>query len=332
MSAALVQLYRPTGPRELALVAQSCFKRWPPRLPDQPIFYPVTNERYAVEIARDWNVPASGEGYVTRFAVRQEFMDRYAVQQVGGAHHTEWWVPAEELEALNDHIVGEIEVLWRFDREGAQFLRAPLPVQRHVDQLERWPEAGEHILAQYDDESIVVYQAYRPSIARYALEHGRFGGPDFSFGRMSWIKPNFLWMMFRSGWATKEGQEMVLALRLRRSFFDELLRQAVPSSWSASTHATKEAWSHALARSEVRLQWDPDHAPSGAKLPRRALQLGLRGSMLAAFASSDVLLEVIDMTGFVASQRPWATDDSKTLMTPVEQVYPGLEQIQETSE
>ena len=85
-----------------------------PRLPDQPIFYPVTNEAYAVEIARDWNVPASGTGYVTRFEVREAFMRRYAVHQVGDAHHTEWWVPAEDLETLNDNIVGTIEVIRRF--------------------------------------------------------------------------------------------------------------------------------------------------------------------------------------------------------------------------
>jgi hypothetical protein len=113
-----VTLFRPTGPRELALVEASGFKRWPPRLPDQPIFYPVTNEAYAIEIARDWNVPASGQGFVTRFLVRKTFMNRYTVQQVGAAHHTEWWVPAEELEELNDNIVGMIEVVRRFPAEG----------------------------------------------------------------------------------------------------------------------------------------------------------------------------------------------------------------------
>jgi len=109
-----VTLYRPTGPRELALVEATGYKRWPPRLPDQPIFYPVTNEQYAIEIARDWNVPASGQGFVTRFKVRRDFMAPYAIHQVGAAHHTEWWVPADELEALNDHIVGMIEVIGRF--------------------------------------------------------------------------------------------------------------------------------------------------------------------------------------------------------------------------
>lgn len=112
-----VTLYRPTGPNELALVEKSGFKRWPPRLPEQPIFYPVTNELYATEIARDWNVSASGSGYVTRFEVEKSFMDRYDIQQVGAAHHTEWWVPAEDLEALNDNIVGAIEVIATFGPE-----------------------------------------------------------------------------------------------------------------------------------------------------------------------------------------------------------------------
>lgn len=108
-----VTLY-PIGPKELALVEASGNLRWPPRLPDQPIFYPVTNEAYAVEIARDWNVPASGAGFVTRFEVQKAFMVRYSVHQVGAAHHTEWWVPAEDLEILNDNIVGTIEVIGRF--------------------------------------------------------------------------------------------------------------------------------------------------------------------------------------------------------------------------
>jgi hypothetical protein len=86
------------------------------------------------------------------------------------------------------------------------------------------------VLAQFDDESIVVYQAYRPSIGHYAIKNGRLGGPDFSFQRMSWVKPNFLWMMYRSGWGTKQGQEVTLGLRIRRTFFDRLLAEAVPST------------------------------------------------------------------------------------------------------
>jgi hypothetical protein len=95
----------------------------------------------------------------------------------------------------------------------------PLPAELYVEQASRWPSKGKHILAHYAAETIVVYQAYRPSIGEYASKNGAFGG-DFSYSRMSWIKPNFLWMMFRCGWGTKEGQEIILGLRLRRPFFD----------------------------------------------------------------------------------------------------------------
>jgi hypothetical protein len=104
-------LFRPTGPDELRLVKESGYRRWPPRLPGQPIFYPVTNEEYATEIARRWNVKERGVGYVTRFEVKREFMDQYQIEQVGAAHHTEWWIPAEDLDDLNDSIVGVIEVI-----------------------------------------------------------------------------------------------------------------------------------------------------------------------------------------------------------------------------
>lgn len=107
-------LWRPVGPEELELVRAADWRRWPPRLPDQPIFYPVMNEEYATMIARDWNVPASGVGYVTRFDVDAEYASRFDVHQVGGEHILELWVPADDLEEFNDHIVGLIEVVAEF--------------------------------------------------------------------------------------------------------------------------------------------------------------------------------------------------------------------------
>ena len=114
MSDQLTILYRPVGPKELALIAASGFREFPARLPEQPIFYPVLNEAYATQIARDWNVKASRAGFVTRFAVRSEFTARYAVQKVGNSDHKELWVPAEELAELNQNIVGLIEVISEF--------------------------------------------------------------------------------------------------------------------------------------------------------------------------------------------------------------------------
>ncbi len=112
-----VVMFRPTGPRELALVASGGFRRWPPRLPGQPIFYPVQNQEYAAEIAEKWNVPEAGAGYVTRFQVRRSFADRYALHQVGAAHHLEWWIPAADLEQLNENIVGKIEIVAEYGGE-----------------------------------------------------------------------------------------------------------------------------------------------------------------------------------------------------------------------
>ena len=111
-----VTLYRPTGPKELELVKESEYIRWPGRLPEQPIFYPVTNEKYAIEIAEKWNVRDSGVGYVTRFKVRKDFMDKYEIHQVGASHHTEWWIPAEDIEELNKNIVGKIELIREFKK------------------------------------------------------------------------------------------------------------------------------------------------------------------------------------------------------------------------
>src|SRR6201989_375838 len=103
-------LYRPVGPRELELIEQSGRREFPPRLPEQPIFYPVLNEEYATQIARDWNVKERGAGFVTRFEVDAEFIQRYPVQVVSASVHKELWVPAQELGEFNQRIVGLIEV------------------------------------------------------------------------------------------------------------------------------------------------------------------------------------------------------------------------------
>lgn len=164
----------------------------------------------------------------------------------------------------------------------------------------------------------MVYQAFSPAIGHHAIAHGRFGGPAYRFGRMSWIKPNFLWMMYRSGWGLKTGQEVVLGLRIRRSFFEEILCAAVSSRWERGTFASEEAYRCVATRSEVRLQWDPDHAPNGAPLPRRAIQLGLRGETLRRFATEE-LVEVIDLSAFVAEQR--GKVGSPELLIPLETAY-----------
>jgi hypothetical protein len=109
-----VTLFRPTGEQELALIRESGWRAFPPRLPDQPFFYPVLNEAYATQIARDWNTKDGGTGYVMRFQVEAEFLARYSVQTVGASIHQEYWIPADELDEFNQHVIGSIEVVASF--------------------------------------------------------------------------------------------------------------------------------------------------------------------------------------------------------------------------
>lgn len=111
----LVTLYRPVGTRELALIEAADFCAFPPRLPEQPIFYPVTNEAYAVQIARDWNTKFDDRiGYVTRIKLPKEYLSQFERKIVGGAEHEELWVPAEQLDEFNSMIVGKIEVIGKY--------------------------------------------------------------------------------------------------------------------------------------------------------------------------------------------------------------------------
>jgi hypothetical protein len=196
-----------------------------------------------------------------------------------------------------------------------------LVMEPYLKQAKRWPTSGRHILAQFDQDTVVVYQAYRPSIGRFAAEHGYFGG-EFGFDRMSWIKPNFLWMMYRCGWSTKNGQEVTLAVWLKRLHFDNILAEAVHSAFVPEVYGTESAWKEAVAGSSVRLQWDPDHDPSGGKLDRRAIQLGLRGKVLARYARES-LVHIEDISDFVAEQRGNASAGRyHQLVTPREELYP----------
>lgn len=112
-----VTLHRPIGQKEYDLIKASGWKKFPPRLPFQPIFYPVVEESYAVQIARDWNTkdPISGYvGYVTRFQIDANYLSKYDLKQVGDKSHTEYWIPAESLEEFNSHMIGPIKIIRRF--------------------------------------------------------------------------------------------------------------------------------------------------------------------------------------------------------------------------
>ena len=114
-------LFRPIGQKEYDLLEKCGFSAWPPRRPEQPIFYPVTNEAYAAQIARDWNTKDSSNGnvgYVTQFDVDSEYLSQFPIEQVGGTEHTEYWIPADQLDEFNSNIAGKIEVTRKFTRDG----------------------------------------------------------------------------------------------------------------------------------------------------------------------------------------------------------------------
>ena len=196
-----------------------------------------------------------------------------------------------------------------------------LKTELYLQQQERLPGRGRAIIAQYDADSIIVYQAYRPSIGNFAVQNGYFGG-DFKLSRMSWIKPSFLWMMYRSGWETKEGQEVVLAIRIKRSAFDLILSQAVFSKYIPELYESKKDWNRALKNSNVRLQWDPDRVPTGERMHRKAIQLGLRGEVLVKY-SQEWIVDITDISEFVRQQRQQMMSGKyEMLFIPREEVYP----------
>jgi hypothetical protein len=183
-----------------------------------------------------------------------------------------------------------------------------------------YPSTGKHILAQTTDDLIVVYQAYKESIATHAVKNQKLSGPDYSLNRMSWIKPNFLWMMYRSGWASKEGQERVLAFWITKEFFDRILEESVSSSFDSDYYKHVDEWRKELNDKEVILQWDPDHDPHGKPVERRAIQLGLKGAILKEFATV-ATVQIEDITPFVADQFAKVRQNIDGLTVPTERSY-----------
>ena len=162
-------------------------------------------------------------------------------------------------------------------------------------------EEERNIYAVYDDKIIRVYQAYNNEIADEALKLGKVGS-KFSLTRMTWIKPSFLWMMYRSGWASKQGQERILAIDLKREGFDEIVKNAVLSSFREVSDLSKEEWKEKLENSEVRCQWDPDRDIYGNPIGRRAIQLGIKGETVRKYVN-EWIVNITDITDKVVEMR-----------------------------
>lgn len=185
------------------------------------------------------------------------------------------------------------------------------------------PVPTRQIRALHDDETITVYQAYRPEIGDAAAALGRF--PDwYRRDRMTWIKPSFLWMMYRCGWATKPDQERVLAVRLRRDGFDEAVRGAVLSHYDRDEHGDLADWQRALKRSLVRVQWDPERDLHLRPQPQRAIQIGLSGQAVDRYVD-DWTVGIDDVTPLVHRIHALVERrelDAASALLPAERPYP----------
>lgn len=186
---------------------------------------------------------------------------------------------------------------------------------------QRLPQTGTQIIAYQEEDMIVVYQAYKNSIANYAVANQKLGGNDFKFSRMSWIKPNFLWMMYRSGWAQKESQERILAFWIKKQDWETILKEAVLSSLNQEVYPDHDTWKEVMTKSQVRLQWDPDHNPYGEKMKRKAIQIGMKGEVLEKFGT-EYVEKIEDVTDFVKEQFVFVKEKNlEKLQIPTETVY-----------
>ena len=153
------------------------------------------------------------------------------------------------------------------------------------------------IRAAYDAQTITIYQAYGAAIARPALQSGRFV-PPFSLSRMTWIKPSFLWLMERSNWAQKAGQEQILAVRIKRAGWDEALKMGVLTSYEKSAHRSPQIWREEFDKAFVHVQWDPERSIRGADLGVNSIQVGLGRTVIERYVN-DWVVEIQDFTPLV---------------------------------
>jgi Domain of unknown function (DUF4291) len=196
-----------------------------------------------------------------------------------------------------------------------------IETENYTNYIERLPKTGRHIIAFQEDDLIVVYQAYHEKTVEFAIKNQILGGSRFSYERMSWIKPNFLWMMYRCGWAQKENQKRVIAIWLKKTDFENILEQAVFSSFNSKIYENENDWKHHLQKSNVRLQWDPDHDPFGNKVERKAIQLGLKGKALEEFGKRQIV-KIEDVTEFVMEQHIFVVENKiEKLQVPKETIY-----------
>ncbi|RYE25438.1 MAG: DUF4291 domain-containing protein [Sphingobacteriales bacterium] len=183
------------------------------------------------------------------------------------------------------------------------------------------PSTGKYIIAQFTKEYIVVYQAFKDSIAEYAVANQKFGGDDYDFGRVTWLKPSFLWMMYYSGWANKQNQENVLAIKISIDGFEHILRHAVLNRSFIDSLPILDIFRKNKTPEQVQWSWETYHDLRGSKTDRKAVKIGLSGDILQRF-NNEWILEIQNVTEYVKQQQLLVKEDkiSKVLL-PRERAY-----------
>lgn len=196
-----------------------------------------------------------------------------------------------------------------------------LQLESYIEHERHLPRVGKFIIAQFDHDSIVIYQAFKDSIAAYAVANQRFGGEDYEFNRMTWLKPSFLWMMYYSGWAKKQDQENVLAIRIGRNGFDEILRQAVMSTFYKDIYENNASWKKQVEQADVQLQWEPYHDLIGNMTDRKAVKIGIKGDILQRY-NEEWILNIENVTSYVKQQQQFILSHQlQWVELPKERVY-----------
>ncbi|WP_207534432.1 DUF4291 domain-containing protein [Desertivirga arenae] len=179
------------------------------------------------------------------------------------------------------------------------------------------------IRAAYDEQTITVYQAYRKEIAEAAVRSQKIVSP-FKIERMTWIKPSFLWMMYRSGWGSKEGQEHVLAIKIKRSGFEWALQNSCLSHFNSSIYENYESWKSILSSSPVRIQWDPEKDMYLENLNYRSIQIGLSGIAVSKYVNewTESITDITEDCKNIRSLIQKGEIDEAKKLLPIEEIYP----------
>lgn len=293
-------------------------------------------EKMSEKWMKKWNCHHTKMKYLTEFERKIQSYDgmiietggRFAQGKLGGDKYEQRCLDDAKnyisaggskkhlIEIIDQYILFyEKETEWKFQDLEMTFLRNIKEKLIGVAKMNK-----KEIRAVYSENTIRVYQAYCDDIADEAIQLGTFG-KKFKMDRMTWIKPSFLWMMYRCGWATKSGQERVLAIDIKREGFDYIVQHAIASTHNENMGISFEEWKEQVQKSDIRCQWDPERDIDGNPLQIRSIQLGLRRKAVKSYVN-EWIVHIEDITAYVKDlyNKKNAGMDIHPLL-PKEQIY-----------